>query len=155
MRTARSTSGEASDGCGTEARSTAVPPRKAASTAASPVARNTAPQTSAFAASTMPRRGIAANVTAAMPESNSPVIASAPSTPVISWPSTTPASMLLVGSPPGLRVLYAASTPQAAVAIMPRSSVAPMAGRLRALRASIATACRNVYLVMRGSLLSG
>ena len=71
----------------------------------SPAARQTAPKTAALAASTSIRRGIAANVTRTRPEEYSLVMASTPSTPVITWPTRAPASTLLVGSPVTLRVL--------------------------------------------------
>ena len=123
-------------------RSAAPPATNEMNAAASPAASATMPNTAAFAASTSPRRGTAASVARIIPEVYSPVIISTPRTPVSSRPGTTPASALLVRSPPALRVLRPITT---AMAVAPQTvmpSVHQVDRRLRSLTHSVRATCR-------------
>src|SRR5215470_3306976 len=120
-----------------------MPRTNEANTAISPATRQSVPNTRAFAASTSGRRGTAANVTRISPDEYSLVMASTPSTPVITWPMMTPASTLLVGSLVTLRVLKPVTTPKATVAAIPPMRAHHRERRLRSLIHSIAATFRN------------
>src|SRR5215472_10466270 len=120
-----------------------MPETNDANTAISPATRQSVPNTRAFAASTSGRRGTAANVTRISPDEYSLVMASTPSTPVITWPMMTPASTLLVGSLVTLRVLKPVTTPSATVAAIPPRRTHHTERTLRSLIHSIAATFRN------------
>ena len=96
--TARSTPGWASVACGAGDLSASSPAAKAPKASTSPATSVMAATTAALAASTVGRRGTAANVALIMPEENSVVIASAPRTPRTSWPRASPVKLSLTGS---------------------------------------------------------
>src|SRR4030095_13104121 len=120
-----------------EAGSAAVPARKAMNAAASPTANATAPNTAAFAASTIGRFGIAASVARIIPEEYSPVITSTPRTPVKSRPRETPASALLVRSAAASLVLTPTAVAMPTAPTTVTASAHQVERRLRSLIHSI------------------
>ena len=111
--------------------------------AASPTTRVTAPNTTAFAARTKGRRGMAASVTRTVPELYSLVMVSTPSMPASSRPGTTPASALLVRSSAAFRLFRPTATPIPTVPAAVTARVHQVERRLRSLTHSIRTACAS------------
>ena len=79
----------------------ACPMKNEANDATSPLTRLTRVNTMPLAASTVPRRGCTDSEVRIIPVEYSEVMASAPSTTMISWPRTRPIRLCWVASKPG------------------------------------------------------
>jgi hypothetical protein len=119
--------------------------KNARNDATSPTTRVTAPNTTAFAASTRGRRGTAASVARMVPELYSLVMVSTPSAPTSSRPGTTPASALLIRSPDPSRVFRPTAIAIPMVPAAVRARVHQVERRLRNLIHSIRAASASPY----------
>src|SRR5262245_30745958 len=93
----------------------------------SPATNVTEPITTAFAASTRPRRGLAANVVRISPRRDSAVMNSAPRVITASRPTSEPLRMSPSGSTP---VTYGAMSPDPTTVNVPPDSLKPPVGAL-------------------------
>ena len=98
--TARSTPGWFSAAVGAPPERTACPRKKEVKLSTSPITSAPRPTTSTLAAMNTPRRGMAASEERIVPDPYSPVMASTPSTPMASEPTSRPLRDWAVGSNP-------------------------------------------------------